>query len=121
MKKIALIFGAAIACTFCGCAFNEDSGASVTVGEVFNLPEITTPSGEFKIRIFQDVNGAHIWTAKDSRVTVKFHTVTTNDYTIARTGANTKLDVVVEPTETASNAEGEKTPADEQTQKTIGE
>jgi len=83
---------------FCGGCMNENTGSSTVVGEQMILPEITDSSDNIGVRVFEDIKGARVWTAKDSKVTIKYTNVWTNQYFgIAETKGSMGLDVEIEP------------------------
>lgn len=62
-----------------GC-ISEYSGSSITVGEEDALPEISNASDTIKVKVFQSIKGARVWTAKDSKVYIKYSNSYTNTY-----------------------------------------
>lgn len=63
-----------------GCTTPEYTGSRTVVGEEIAWPEISDDSGLIKVRVFQSIKGAKVWTAKDSRVIAKYHNTYTNSY-----------------------------------------
>ena len=62
-----------------GCV-NPNTGSSTIVGEQMILPEITDSSDNIAVRVWEDIKGARVWTAKDSRVTISYSNCYTNSY-----------------------------------------
>jgi hypothetical protein len=80
-----------------GC-ISEHSGSTTTVGEETALPEISNASDTIKVRVFQSIKGARVWTAKDSKVRIKYFNSYTNTYFgIATTSDSMNLEVEIEP------------------------
>lgn len=88
-----------------GC-ISEHSGSTTTVGEEIAWPEVSDSSDTVKIRVFQSIKGARVWTAKDSKVTIKYHNAYTNSYFgVVTLRDNMKLDVEIEPLLTETETE----------------
>lgn len=82
---------------FGGCV-SECTGSSTVIGSQMALPEVSDSSDSLKIRIFESIKGARVWTAKDSKVTVEYRNTYTNSYFgIMETRDSTDLKVKVEP------------------------
>lgn len=80
-----------------GC-ISEHSGSITTVGEDTALPEISNASGSVKVRVFQSIKGARVWTAKDSKVTIAYkHSCTNTYFGMFTSDNNTELKVKIEP------------------------
>jgi hypothetical protein len=62
-----------------GC-ISEYSGSTTTVGEEIAWPEIANGSDTVKVRVFQSIKGARVWTAKDSNVSIEYQNSYTNTY-----------------------------------------
>lgn len=69
----------AIVSVFCGCT-TEYTGSRTVVGEEIAWPEISDESGLVKVRVFQSIKGAKVWTAKDCKVTANYTNAYTNSY-----------------------------------------
>jgi len=97
----------------CGGCMSENTGSSTVVGEQIVLPEITDSSDNIGVRVFEDIKGARVWTAKDSKVTIRYANSYTNNYFgIAETRCNMALDVDIEPLATDGEYAGHQTSAD---------
>lgn len=62
-----------------GC-ISEHSGSTTTVGEEIAWPEVSNGSDTVKVRVFQSIKGARVWTAKDSNVSIEYQNSYTNIY-----------------------------------------
>lgn len=94
MKQL-LILSALI---FSGC-MSEYSGSITTVGEEIAWPEIANGSDTVKVRVFQSIKGARVWTAKDSNVSIEYQNSYTNIYFgLVSLSDYMKLKVKIEPT-----------------------
>ena len=105
MKKIApiVLAGLVASLLLSGCF---STGTELAVGETWILPELTTASGEYSVKLFEDIKGARIWARKDSEITVEYHCAYTNSYCgIVHTDSDMALTVRVTPLATAPDAE----------------
>lgn len=60
-------------------------------------------SDTVKVRVFQSIKGSRVWTAKDSKVTIKYNNAYTNSYFgVVTLRDNMELDVEIEPLLTES-------------------
>ena len=74
------------------------TGTELAVGENWILPELTTASGEYSIKLYEDIKGARIWARKDSEITVEYRCAYTNSYCgIVDTQSDMALTVRVTP------------------------
>lgn len=79
----------------------KQTGVSLVVGEQMLLPEITDAGDNLAIRLYEDVKGARVWSAKNSIVRTEYTCVTTNNYFgLVSTQGEMTLKVDVEPCET---------------------
>lgn len=108
MKRLIIL--AALPLVIAGCR-SGDTGSSTVVGERFAFPEFSNADGSVKVRVFENIKGASIWTAKDSLVRVRYENAYTNTYFgIATMRDGMKLDVTIEPLSVeAADAEAAKT------------
>jgi len=96
----------------CGGCMSENTGSSTVVGEQMLLPEITDSSDNVAVRVFEDIKGARVWTAKDSKVTINYSNAYTNSYFgIVTTRDTMTLAVDIEPL--ATDVEEAEEPAKE--------
>lgn len=80
-----------------GC-ISEHTGSTTIVGEEIAWPEISNSSESVKVRVFQSIKGAKVWTAKDCKVKIKYHNAYTNSYFgVLALRDYMKLDVEIEP------------------------
>jgi hypothetical protein len=92
MRKVLLLLSLLTGC------ISEHSGSTTTVGEETALPELSNSSDTVKVRVFQSIKGARVWTAKDSKVRIKYFNSYTNTYFgIATTSDSMNLEVEIEP------------------------
>lgn len=75
LKYLSLLLAAILS----GC-ISEHSGSTTTVGEEIAWPEIDNGSDTVKVRVFQSIKGARVWTAKDSNVSIEYQNSYTNRY-----------------------------------------
>ena len=82
----------------CGGCVNPNTGSTTIIGEHMMLPEITDSGDNISLRIYENIKGARIWTAKDCRVSVTYANCYTNSYAgIVETRDSMTLAVEVEP------------------------
>lgn len=62
-----------------GC-MSEYTGSRTIVGEHMSLPELSDGSDSVSLRIYESVNGAKVWTAKDCNVKIAYTNAYTNTY-----------------------------------------
>lgn len=80
-----------------GCA-SKNTGSRTIVGSHTTLPELSDSSDSVSLRIYDAVEGAKVWTAKDCNVRIAY----TNDYTkkyfgILESRGHMMLNVKIEP------------------------
>lgn len=87
-----------------GCTNPKYAGANVVIGDEVAFPEISNSSETVKVRVFQSVKGAKIWTAKDCRLEAKYTNTYTNSYFFGAVNLidSMALDLTIEPTENAA-------------------
>ena len=92
-----------------GCATSQDCGSKTIVGDYTALPRLSSDAADTDIEVYRSIQGASVYTRKDSRVVIDY----TNAYTNTlfglwdKIGAMT-LRVTIEPTE--AGGEEEATP-----------
>lgn len=100
LKYLSLLLAAILS----GC-ISEHSGSTTTVGEETALPELSNASDTIKVRVFQSIKGARVWTAKDSKVEIRYKNSYTNTYFgIATFSDSMDLKVKIEPMSHGSNS-----------------
>jgi hypothetical protein len=64
-----------------GCC-SDRMGSSVTVGEELSFPEVSNSSHTIKVRAFQSIKGARIWTSETNNyiICAKYDNAYTNSY-----------------------------------------
>lgn len=64
-----------------GCC-SDRVGSSVTVGEELSFPEVSNASHTIKVRAFQSIKGARIWTSETNNyiICAKYNNAYTNSY-----------------------------------------
>lgn len=104
LSKLAVLALLASIALLCGC---RNTGVSLVVGEQMLLPEISDAGDNLSVRLYEDVKGARIWSAKNSIVRAEYSCATTNNYFgIVATQSAMKLDVAVEPCEMEKPEDG---------------
>lgn len=101
MNRAATIIGlGCLLAALAGVGGCKQTGVSLVVGEQVLLPEITDAGDNLAIRLYEDVRGARVWSARNSIVRAEYSCVTTNSYFgIVATQSAMTLDVTVEPCE----------------------
>lgn len=97
MKElIALV---TLCATFAGCkAFYENAGSRTRVGSITAPIEVSEPSDSITVRALYSMDGADVYTAKDSRVKISYSNTYTNNYfAIVKTQGTQYLEVDIEP------------------------
>lgn len=102
MKRIAIV--AALALALCGCkAFYENAGSKTVVGSVTAPIEVSEPTSSINVRALYSMDGAEVYTAKDSLVKIVYRNSYTNNYfAIVKTQGVQDLEVEIEPLDTGS-------------------
>jgi len=97
MRRWQILALLATLALLCGC---KNTGVSLVVGEQMLLPEISDAGDNLSVRLYEDVKGARVWSAKNSIVRAEYICATTNSYfgVVDTTGEMT-LKVEVEPCE----------------------
>lgn len=91
------LFAAYILLLLSGC-ISEHTGSTTIVGEEIAWPEISNSSESVKVRVFQSIKGAKVWTAKDCKVIAKYTNSYTNSYFgVVKLIDSMTLDVEIEP------------------------
>jgi len=113
---LAPIAAIILAAAMCGGCASENTGSSTVVGEQTILPEITDSSDNVAVRVFEDIKGARVWTAKDSKVTIKYTNAWTNNvFSIYESRGSMGLDVEIEPLATDCTSTQDHTEAESAT------
>ena len=95
MKKMFAFF--CICAVLVGCT-TKYTGSRTLVGEQLAMPELSDSADTVSLRVYESVKGAKVWTAKDSRVSIKYANAYTNNYFgLVESQNNMKLDVLIEP------------------------
>lgn len=90
-----------VAVLLAGCT-SEYTGSRTIVGEQKALPELSDSSDSVSLRVYEDVKGAKVWTAKDCNVTIDYTNAYTNVYCGVLDFRNyMTLHVKIEPCEVA--------------------
>lgn len=86
-------------CAMCGCkAFYENAGSHTRVGSLTAPVEVSEPSDSITVRALYSMDGADVYTAKDSLVKITYRNAYTNDYfAIVKTQGVQDLQVEIEP------------------------
>lgn len=104
---------AALALLAAGCV-SEYTGSSTIVGEQLVLPEVSDSSDNVSLRVYENIKGARVWTAKDSSVSIAYTNSYTNTYFgIVDTKDTMILNVTITPCESGEEDEGETKQAKE--------
>ena len=104
-----IVLGAAFAAVLCllGGCMSENTGSSTIVGEQIALPEITDSSDSIAVRVYESIEGARVWTARDSKVSIYYENVYTNDYMgMFTTRKSMQLYAEIEPLEVGGGEDG---------------
>lgn len=91
-----------------GCA-SKNTGSRTIVGSHISLPELSDSSDSVSLRIYDAVEGAKVWTAKDCNVQIAY----TNDYTktyfgVLESRGHMTLGVKIEPCDMTPQTEPEQ-------------
>lgn len=102
---IALVCGLAVA--LCGCkAFYENAGSHTKVGSLTAPIEVSDGSDSITVKALYSMDGADVYTAKDSLVKIKYRNAYTNDYfAIVKTRGVQDLEVEIEPLDCSGGSE----------------
>lgn len=96
-----------------GCT-SEHTGSRTIVGEQKALPELSDSSDSVSLRVYEDVKGAKVWTAKDCNVTIDYTNAYTNVYCGVLDFCNyMTLHVKIEPCEVTPTARESETSGEE--------
>jgi len=100
----SVLLAAVIGCALSGCrAFYENAGSRTVVGSVTSPIEVSEPTSSCNIRALYSMDGADVYTAKDSLVKIVYRNSYTNNYfAIVKTQGNQDLEVEIEPLDTSS-------------------
>lgn len=83
-----------------GCC-SDRMGSSVTVGEELSFPEVSNSSRTIKVRAFQSIKGARIWTSETNNyiICAKYNNAYTNSYFFGavKTHEDMSLDLALIP------------------------
>lgn len=106
MKKVIAIVCVALA--LCGC-YTKNAGSYTVVGEHTMLPELSDAGDNIAVRIYQSVEGAKVWTAKNSIVKIRYDNSYTNTYAgviekIGKMGLEVEINPVENDSEPCGNA-----------------
>lgn len=96
-----IVIVAVFASLITGCkSFYQNAGSRTRVGNLSTPIEFSAPSDSFTIKAMFDMNGADVYTAKDTTVWVSYENSYTNSYfgIIERTGVQA-LEVELTPSE----------------------
>lgn len=90
-----------------GCkAFYENAGSHTRVGSLTAPVEVSEPSDSITVRALYSMDGADVYTAKDSLVKIRYRNAYTNDYfAIVKTRGVQDLEVEIEPLATDAASE----------------
>jgi len=114
LVTVAVAAAMLVVALFCNGCVNENTGSSTVVGEQMILPEITDSGDNIGVRVFEDIKGARVWTAKDSKVCIKYvNTWTNNVLGIYDSKGAMALDVEIEPLDCSGEASDDEEPAEE--------
>lgn len=87
----------ALYCTGCK-AFYENAGSHTRVGSLTAPVEVSEPSDSLVVRALYSMDGADVYTAKDSLVKITYCNSYSNDYfAIVKTHGKQDLSVEIEP------------------------
>jgi len=88
-------------CALSGCkAFYENAGSHTRVGSLTAPVEVSEPSSSMNVRALYSMDGADVYTAKDSLVKITYRNSYTNNYfAIVKTSGEQNLSVEIEPLE----------------------
>jgi hypothetical protein len=104
----------ALVAAFAGCTSGEYTGSRTIVGEQKALPELSDSSDSVSLRVYEDVKGAKVWTAKDCNVTIDYTNAYTNVYCGVLDFRNyMTLHVKIEPCEVTPTARESETSGEE--------
>lgn len=121
MTILAAVVIAIGAMMLSGCkAFYENSGSHTVVGSLTAPVEVTEPTSSCNIKALYTMDGADVWTSRDSIVRIKYANVFTNNYFyIVKTHGKQDLEVEIEPLDTGSGnvADGAATAEPEGTER----
>lgn len=102
MKKTFCIVALALVCGGCK-AFYENAGSHTVVGSLTAPVEVTEPTSSCTVRALYSMDGADVYTAKDSLVKIRYANEYTNNYFyIVKTQGKQDLEVEIEPLDTGS-------------------
>lgn len=94
---LACCIALAFVCTGCK-AFYENAGSHTRVGSLTAPVEVSEPSDSITVRALYSMDGADVYTAKDSLVRITYTNAYTNDYfAIVKTQGKQDLRVEIEP------------------------
>jgi len=112
-EKVCFVWREFCAC-FClaaviavsGCkAFYENAGSHTKVGSLTAPVEVSDGSDSITVKALYSMDGADVYTAKDSLVKIKYRNAYTNDYfAIVKTQGVQDLEVEIEPLDVGGEA-----------------
>jgi len=105
---VALAFGLS------GCrAFYENAGSRTRVGSLTAPIELSEPSYSITVRALYSMDGADVYTAKDSLVRITYRNAYTNDYfAVVKTRGCQDLSLEIEPLDVGGDEPGTNTVSD---------
>jgi len=107
MKSMAYVLFLVAATILAGCkAFYENAGSHTRVGSLTAPVEVSEPSDSITVRVLYSMDGADVYTAKDSMVKITYRNSYTNNYfAIVKTQGCQDLAVEIEPLYTGDPCE----------------
>lgn len=107
--RLDAMFVAATIVLLSGCkAFYENAGSRTKVGSVTTPVEVSDCTDSITVKALYSMDGADVYTAKDSLVKIRYRNSYTNDYfAIVKTRGVQDLEVEIEPLDTGGAPSGD--------------
>jgi len=102
---LAAFVGLMLVCNGCK-AFYENAGSHTKVGSLTAPVEVSDGSDSITVKALYSMDGADVYTAKDSLVKIRYSNAYTNDYfAIVKTTGKQDLEVEIEPLASDTSSE----------------